>query len=402
MKASTRQDWKGRASQEDITRRSVFQYLEPKTEPEFLDEPSDADAAWMFHTDRLWLLRDQAWHAQNLLPPDEAQRPELALRWLRFLLRDSARSTFLTGTVAKSDVRFYRDGRPAPRCEWDSTALPGQQPWSNVLTWLRGSHCSSRLNVVELEVALVLFNWTAAEPQFAPWVYESPDVLRAIDQFLLRRYCFPLVWAIKKARKVPYFSEGGQFSLTRSRALLGPKDFTEPAYRAGEHVAWIRMTGLVVVGLLALLGMDWLQATCFAGPWWSVLLLAVGSVCGIRLLCRIDVLKQNLGQLTRSQASLRTRSVFRRLVGIGLLAGIALTMFRAFQTLPAWSPDRLWRPDPPGNPLTNLVLPQWGSFRHGWGWFWLLAGAVTQGLIAAFVGVVLQWFWEDKAATEPI
>ena len=113
----------------------------------------------------LKLLRASALKAQALLikaEKDKQESPKLlndplvrenARKWLRFLLNESAKTSFLQRWQG-ADTTFYDEQtlRPMPRQEW-------KNGWKYKLSWLDSP--AQDLTIAELELALAIFEWTS-------------------------------------------------------------------------------------------------------------------------------------------------------------------------------------------------------------------------------------------------
>jgi hypothetical protein len=313
----------------------------------------------------LRLLRQAAMRAQ-CKPASGAKRARRAAAraaemWVGFLIGEgsSSESRFLQRYRAK-DTTFYRvdktDGeprptlRPKPRSAWP-------EPWKGKLESLKSPQF---LTVTELELALTIFDWDSGErARFVWWIQWKPEILWKVHRFLLKRYCFDLLDAFEEAAA----QDGGRFDL--------------PPYRAGER--WRihpRIWCLTGVGVLALSSLGHTLNFFFAAGWGNgVIALALGAAAFavLRRLIRIDVYRQNMGVMSSDRhGTPRVQEVLRLFSRRGLaLAGVA------------WF---LWMlGDGTGGSLLKALV-----------------GVPSLASCGCLIGAILQWFWEDKAATEPM
>ncbi len=314
----------------------------------------------------LELLRFVAFCAQRAGPHVGAQvataYQQWCYAWVRYLVGDEVTTaTFYLQQYLAMDARFYRGceqpgaGRllPKPRREWP-------EAWGNVLPWLQNPE---RLTVGELELALAVFEWKADRPRFVWWLRHRPHILWRIHRFLLKRYCYELLPPFRRA--------------------LRADGLDRPPFRAGE--LWQlqpRIAGLSFIGFLAMLGL-YRDLSLFCGPCMAGGGVPVGMLWAATLGCvallwavvYVDVFKQNRGVMS------------------SLMHGIG----------------RVW--------WTVWGFLWWGAV-FALGYVWGLGGlagldigvdpgyrGVAVGFTAAaacLIGALLQWFWEDRAATEPV
>ena len=212
---------------------------------------------------------------------------------------------------------------------------------------------------------MVVFKWDreARKPALAWWLEKYPALLWRIHAFLLGRYCFALVTPLVAAMK--------DVKLYR------------PANRAGElWRLYLRVGGLTLIGVLALIGLSpALSVLTKASEPVVVAILAVGWALSAGL-CAIDVFSQNHGVIASwGLAWRRAGSVLWRLAAwVGVLT---LLLYVG-----------LWM----GSGLLVSEDPLRGLWQAHQTWLRLLATTSCGGLL----GCVLQWIWEDRAATEPI
>lgn len=326
----------------------------------------------------LMFLRRVAMAVRNVPPPDEEAQTAayyLASRWVRFLISDQASQEkfFLQEYVAKDQTLYELDRlRPkAPPVPWPD--LPSLK--------------THQLTVTELELTLAVFTADAhGNVQFTWWLARYPHLLWRIHAFLLRRYCFPLLDLFHRAQRSTC-KEGGEGNLDT------------PPFRAGEvWRLYPRIGALTFLGLLAIVGLTPALAFFFASH--PVLVAAGFAACSaVQLfLAHIDVFKQNRGVMTSSShAWPRVWRLSLRffLWGLALAAGFLGACWLA-QVLPlekttlrplaGWE-NILLPALPPGSILNTLRL---------------FLGFVGLATASGTLGALLQWIWEERAATEPI
>jgi len=287
---------------------------------------------------------------------------EWCYAWVRYLVGDEVTTaTFYLQQYVVTDTRFYRgrdpsgEGslRPKSRAEW-----PGA--WKGVLRWLRHPE---RLTVGELELALAVFEWTAERPRFVWWLRERPHILWRIHRFLLKRYGYELLVPFCKA--------------------LRADGLDQPPFRAGE--LWLlqpRIAGLSFIGFLAVVGLlrdvDLFCGPCMAGGGVPPGVLWAGSLlCALLLwvVVYVDVFKQNRGVM--SSLSHGVRRVWQ-------------TVFYFLWWGTVFSIGYVWG----AGALLGLNIGVDPGYRA-------VAAAFTAAA-ACLIGALLQWFWEDRAATEPV
>ena len=155
------------------------------------------------------------------------------VKWLNFLTKPATHSHYFEEVLAL-DPTFYANRNLQPKPVSAPTAEPQPNWWP--LPWLERPE---ELTAAELELALAVFKWDAQESRFAWWVTERPYRLHDIQRLCLRRYCYPLLAELRRARK----ADRGKFD--------------GPPYRAVEWERLApRLTGFMAVGLLALVGLE--------------------------------------------------------------------------------------------------------------------------------------------------
>lgn len=361
-------------------------------------EPEDAPSNWTFDVDRLNVIR----YLALLSAQSPAERGRTFRRavydWINFLIADSDRSFYLQTSRAADPVFFHRQTlRPRAQTAW-------RDGWPGKLPWLAQRGRARRLTVAELELCLVLFDWDADKPRFAWWVSQYPFILSKIHLFLLRRYCGTLLWAFRKARAearkakrrrpVPpeYKPAPGQApKAADTDGAQGEYDLCRVGFSAG--VCWWlypRVWGLNFIGLLAVLSSEELAASFFppGSDLLSLWIVVVLGVLGLGLLVIVDVFKQN-ARLLIAFAHALSRCVW--LFGGLLWRGLACSLFAEF---PLFIADR-------SELLDALAVPN-GMAAGGYEWLHAVMGILARGVWVALIGALIQWFWEDKAATEPV
>jgi len=307
-----------------------------------------------------------------------------AVAWINFLLKPSTETHYFE-EIRSLDETFYQGPKnlePKPIANSTENAFP-------LGRWLKHPE---RLTIAELELALAIFQWNEPNPQLVWWVKERPYLLHKIHRFLLQRYCFPLLSALRQARKTA--------------------GLDSPPYRAVE---WERinprLTGFVAIGTLAVIGLDFLPAFFFAGFYanlpvalsWALLLLI------LKELAYVDIFKQNRPLLvTRRHASCRVWRLLRMVLGRSAVLSALMMAFWKAAELALQSRenlDRVFNTTRDSWNLSNLVWPYLvGPLENTWwleGWR-LLTGFIAMVVSAAVLGFLLQGFWEDASALEAI
>ena len=311
------------------------------------------------------------------------------LDWIKFLLEPGTKSFHFEETRSK-DTTFYNGLRPKPK-------MNDTSGWNFPLPWLEHPE---HLTIAELEVALAVFAWDGSAPDFAWWVKMRPYLLHRIHLFCLQRYCFPLLRALRKARKR---KEGKEAELDA------------PPYRAMEQ-EWInwRLTGFVAIGMLAVLGLEFPAVFFFAGFFWNlpVFLLCIALGCLLWSLIQGDVFKQNKPLLAdRRHARSRTlRLLLETLLRSAIfgLFAVAFWKFAEDALRREGALERIFRV--PSGEVTstnfeNLVWPYIGLGLDPSFWLELwrhVTGFCALVLSAAVLGFLVQGFWEETSVLEPI
>jgi hypothetical protein len=288
----------------------------------------------------------------------------------------------------------------------------------DILPWLKND--VTHLTIAEFEIALMLFRWESREAELSAWAQCWPKAVQLSHDFFLRHYTFPLVRARKSAVKKMVCTRtqsnvsGNPTNTVKPLAGVEPplkeekrsSPLPDPAmYSVGFRADWfLRLGALIALGYVALMSTNVLGALFFAASWWIVLPWTVAMAVGLVLFYQVDVFKQNRA-LAWNTKQLLPRT--RRLAGWGILYTTALGVCVAFFLLIAvsrWSnADRLWTPDG-GNPLSDLIVPR---ITFAWPPDWpttldMTLRWISFGLTANFIGLLIQWIWEDRSAVEPL
>lgn len=313
----------------------------------------------------------------------------LASRWVRFLISEQASQEkfFLQEYVAR-DNAFYENDHLRPKANlkvWDD--LPALK--------------SHQLTITEWELTLAIFTHDGKTWRFTWWLARYPHLLWRIHAFLLRRYCFPLLALFRQAQKNTQKSESNA-SLDRPPSRAGEQSnasLDRPPFRAGElWRLYPRIGALTFLGLLAIVGLTPALAFFFAGHWLLVA-FAVGAAFVVQLvLSGIDVFKQNRGvMVSKGHAWPRVWRLSLRfflwgfVLAVGFLAACWLTQLLPFEKS-ALRPLEGWG---------NILLPEVSLAPAGKGARFLL-GVLGLAAASGTLGALLQWIWEERAATEPI
>lgn len=346
---------------------------------------------------RLALLRAVALCAARSLQVGGPERRDwadrdariLAYQWVQFLIDDeSSRRNFFLQEFRSRDSTFYDPTRLQP------LKRASDDPWCKAMPWM--AH-AEELTLTELELALCILDWDrspeergTSAPRFVWWVRRRPAILWRIHAFLLKRYSFPLLGVFQEAlRGTCDAMEGGK-----------PSVLDRPPYRAGEHWRWYpRVGGLTAVGFLGVLSLDQLVAVLFASP---IPIAAGVAALGLALLCALvhmDVFKQNRGVMASFRHGLpRVARLVECFLAWAMVMSMTLAVSASVWPAVATSGAMFHRFE--GTPFANLLVL---SAPIGWRCIArLLVGLTGVTTLSSFLGALLQWFWEDRAATEPI
>lgn len=380
-----------------------------------------------------------------------------ALReWLRVLLnREYSRSTSYLQTERVLDESFFEQnsgsvnrargtfGRlrldPKPRLKWGSHG----DGWPEVFPWLR-SWKAAHLTVTEIELALILFAWapssrTSSEaeqraftrPVLARWVLTEPQVLVSIEHFLRSRYCFTLLGALRRARQAGAIAAVNVESL-RPEVERCPILRTA-RFRLDPFRGLMRPFGLAAVGLLGAMSIDVIVALIFAGSKPILAIVFVAACLIVLALVHVDVHRQNYGVLQGFRhAAPRTLWATVLLIGIGAVGAFGIWVTLGAAHFGGFDPGRLMHfasnlgsaheelaatvlaevngpsqghvvKDDSAAALQNLVVPSPVPESSDWiDLSWIFLRFVTLGAVGAAVGAIVQWFWEDRSAIEPV
>lgn len=305
---------------------------------------------------------------------------ELCQVWLWYLLGDevTARHMYLSDYRAQ-DVTYYDAGTlvpvvPKERTPASPTAL---LPW-----WLRHPE---RLSILELELCLILFDRNSKAEKVAPWLLRKPGLLRHVQATLLKRYCFTLLGALRRAKR--------QDKVLKKTHLLAPAFVWAPP----------RIFGLAAVGYLATVTSDIIPAVLYgASLVWIFGVIFFGSVVTAFFLY-FNVHKHNLGAFgTWRHARFRIARLFITWAGCSALEGLLLIL--TWVVAAGVAADGFVRFE--SSPLSNLVIPRFGSFTASSIDIGYTGDRLVRFLALVFtanvIGGLLQWFWDDRSALEPL
>jgi hypothetical protein len=392
-------------------------------EPSTLDIPLEDNTLrpwWDHYRDKpalgvhkLLFLRYVTWRAARRTPTGKSAprwAREVAYSWLDFLLGPAAngRSFFLQHFLTTENLAFYignepTDLQPTPRKCWPDS-------WKNRDTrTLPIIERPQNLTILEMEIALAIFEWNAKKPRLVWWIREYPHILRRIHQVLLRTYGFALLHPLRRAMKTG--TKGADTADSGNGATDSSSNTSNESadqegyslYRAPyiASIGWRcypRLAGLVTIGLLGILSINYVLTFLFAGPLGSVIAGGGAALALIAALILMDVFKQNRGVLVSERHALpRTWGVVWRALLYGAAEVTALVfMLRALLSyiidrgkLESWVAYRQ---------LPDMALPH-VTFWASCGW---IVRFTVMGLGAVLLGLLLQWFWEDRSVIEPI
>lgn len=392
-------------------------YKEPRRREGLRDIEKNAqreDAADRLTRDHLRKLRHAAMIANYW--PKRLQRQEqgwcFAHAWVLFLCTRT-QDTFFLQHFRVRDAVFYEQPRasnednplhlqPKPHADWGLLNDTHDEPtkeWQNRLPWLEHPE---RLTVAELELALAIFEWDPKRPRFVWWIERFPHILRRVHQFLLRRYCWTLLGPFEEAcnlEEAPKCLESmpGSEPLARwARRIKAcipkadrPRLMQAPFRAALWWWAYPRMWGMVALGNFALLSGSIIDAFFFGVPgngplpgaapasWCCHVFIAMSAFAAMWILIQTDVFKQNHGLMASpAHACPRVCGLLSRLLAFGL----AIAFFSAL--------------------MLGRLGPEAGSV--GVAACARVVAILAHGVVGTLVGIVLQWFWNDFAATEPV
>ena len=321
-----------------------------------------------------------------------------AQAWVQFLIsEDSSSHNFFLQQYRAHDAAFYEEETLKTH-----RTLPAE--WATVLPGIR----TASLTVPEMELALVLFEWKSpsGKPVLSPWLREHPHILWRVHRFLLARYCFALLRPFRRALKASRRDPAGKIG----------GNLYAPPFLAGEFLTFYpRIAGLVAIGFLGLMEVDLAQVLFFATAWNVAFVAGTVSVLLLFVLNYMDVYKQNRGVMNdRRHGESRALGLLARFLGWGTFFAILYVCLVHLSGHAQESAIQDWPSSSQGplNGLWNLLIPKvpaWEEIRQalagkdGLGtlvriFFGLFAMAASSCLL----GALLQWFFEDTAATEPI
>jgi hypothetical protein len=302
---------------------------------------------------------------------------ESAKAWVEFLLSLAsapARAQEFIDKVA-NDTVFYQPYSsipqpPKPRQKW-------VKEWEDdVLRWMDKPQ---DLTAVELELALAIFEWRGHEPRFADWLTCChPYLLPQIHRYLLRHYTYPLLKSFNQTLKA-----------------MEKED--QRIYKAGELCNLpLRLIGSVTVGAFAMMGAGQLfpllaQPRGVFHAAFALLLSLVLIFAALRPLLRHEVLRQNRGLIV-SDPHMRPRlrslfgSTLKWACGVSFSVKLLLTIMPKLDKL---SLERLVQT------LTSYTWMQIAQIALA-----QFAGFLSMAAVAAVVGILIQWLWDDHSGLE--
>ena len=287
---------------------------------------------------------------------------QYARRWVIWLTDDARRSRYLAETRPQDDAFYDKDRRIVKlRQGWN-------EEWQKKLKAIKNPE---RLTIGEFELALAIFNWDSADgkPSFADWVKQDRYILRRVHRFLLKQYCFELLPLFENAR----------------HGVEEPQRFVA----APHWKIYPRIGAMCAIGTLGLFGAGNLSKA-FAPSWMATgsgtfilcgLILSIFAWGGLHFLSAMDLRRQIMDlpvvdfQLGSRISKLKRIFLYRGMAG-SIVAEALLSVYEG-----------------PDATVMNLE-----SIGHGLAWF---VGILSRGAAIALTGALLQWFWDDRAATEP-
>ena len=330
-----------------------------------------------------------------------------ASAWVRHLISpEGTRERFFLQEYVARDEGLYDAGSLRPR-KWESDSC-----WRTAYPWV--TH-PERLTITEMELVLAIFRPFSAgsegRPRLVGWLERYPHLLWRIHRFLLSRYCFQLLPAFREALRAGRWTKdsgdqrtdatgsgegeptsgSGQSTEGQPATIPGKtqsppgRTLNAPPFRAGEFVAlYPRIGGLVAIGLLGFLQVEIAQSLFFETGWFAPFVAGIGALVLLFSLNYMDVYKQNRGVMSdRRHGIARAVSLLRRFLVWGVtITGLYLLCVQLVSEVPG--SDRLAKAVFGGS-VWDVVLKAFAT-------------ATTSCLL----GALLQWFFEDTAATEPI
>jgi hypothetical protein len=348
-----------------------------------------------------------------------------ASAWVKHLISpEGTRERFFLQEYVARDGGLYDAGSLRPR-KWESGSC-----WREAYPWLRHPEW---LTITEMELVLAIFRPVSAEstgrPRLVGWLERYPHLLWRIHRFLLSRYCFQLLRPFREALKNGHWKtnralppgsatasvtanqgSGKSEEPVKDKPPTAPDKTNTPPeptlyappFRAGEFLTlYPRIAGLVAIGFLGLLQVDLAQVLFFATSWMVAIAASVVSLVILFLLNYMDVYKQNRGVMSdRFHGVGRALSLLGRFLAWGAIptAGYVTLLHlcgnvdaTAIRSWPSSGEEQ--------NGLWNLLIPRFPPLADD--------GRFPLGLFAmisasCLLGALLQWFFEDTAATEPV
>ena len=359
----------------------------------FADKPEDNSRRLFFSRHTAWCLQGGR-HAVSKGYHESAR--EVAYEWLRFLLGPAreGRSFFLQHVVVGFKLAFYLGGeghdlRPKPR-----------RAWENRCGRLKFLKRPENLTILEMEIALAIFEWNSDEPRLVWWIREYPHILRRVHQVLLGTYGFTLLKMLRRAMKAARSPESKEAHGADLGAVAGGSSslYKAPYLASVGWRLYPRLGGLVTIGLLGIFSINYVLTPFYAAPLSGVALVGFIALVLIIMLILMDVFKQNRGVLVSpSHALPRVIGVLWRVLAWGAFETSATVAVLLLILSPAIQRSSLqnWVAY---HQLPDMALPHLAA--QPW-WHWLVRFTVL-GLAAVLLGLLLQWFWEDRSVIEPI
>ena len=310
-----------------------------------------------------------------------------AWQWTRFLM-EKAGPHFLCVHRAEDSTFYDLDGRhPLPRSAW-------KNGWDAKLPWLTNPE---QLTIPELELALAVFDWNTERPALVWWLKRHPHFRARIEDFLERRYCWPLLGFMDEANV--------RLAQKDTPAEAMPQQAMGPVLRmwmggfAALPQRYYRLLVIVFIGVVGVSG-D-LTFGWFINKANGLGLLIAWGLAAVPLffLCFIEVRKQNAVLFDGISPRLpRVWGLYCRVAVVAAFTGLAVSLamcsmpqFAGIREYPIWY---FWKWD---------QYPVAVSQACGLGAVLLfLLRSAARGFVGATLGLVITWLFQDKALTEPV